>query len=572
MSTTLHHPDADTSTHAGPVTDEAAPDHFDAVPTSRGGLESAPRLAGVLAEYPDEDSLETACERVRDAGFTHWDAYLPYPVHGIERRMGIKPTILPWVVLAGGLTGITTGILMQWWMNAGEHFAGEVGLTVYLQGYNYLISGKPIWSLPANIPVSFELTILFSAFGAFFGMLVLNGLPRWSNPRFRLSRFRKATDDRFFIGIDAKDPRFDTESVGQLLGDTGAVSLQECWDREERALPTWMPMMGLLLFAVLLIPPVLIAKHRNIPWDTPRIHPVGDMDWQPKYKPQEVNEFFADDRAQRPQGEHTIARGELDLNAALWRGVSTDAPPTGVPAMGDPGTGPQAAAANAAVVSFAALIQEGEDRDPRDTAGGQSKSGDTATSGGTDTAADAPEPDWTEGIPIDVSLAAVRRGQEQFNIFCAPCHGLGGRGDGLVNQRAQTLQQPTWLPVPSLHTVTTRNRPNGFLYDAITNGVRKMPAYGSQIPLADRWAIVLYVRALQRSRNAELSVVPPRARPLVEREREAAEAAKLKAAEEEAARAAAGENPPADDGVDGPELPIGDRDEGTSTSAAPPGS
>ena len=557
MSTTLSRPDhapgnADTETYAGPVTDDAAPDDAAAVP--HRGFDAAPRLAGVLAEYENEATLEDACEQVRDAGFTRWDAYTPYPVHGIERRMGIKPTILPWVVLCGGLTGVTTGILMQWYLNAGEHFGEEVGMTVYLQGYNYLISGKPIWSLPANIPVSFELTILFSAFGAFFGMLALNGLPRWSNPRFRLSRFRKATDDRFFIGVDSKDPKFDVESVGRLLGGTGAVSMQECWDREDRTLPGWMPAAGLILFAVLLIPPVLIAKHRNIPWQTPRIHPVGDMDWQPKFKPQEVNPFFADDRAQRPQVDHTIARGELDLNAALWRGVITD-----------PGTGAEAAAANAAVTSFAAFVQDGE-RDSRDTPGGESKSGDTGSSGGTDTSADAPEPDWTEGIPagITVDLDTIRRGQERFNIFCAPCHGVAGLGNGLVNQRASSLQQPTWLPVPSLHTVTTRNRPNGFLYDSITNGVRKMPAYGSQIPLADRWAVVLYVRALQRSHDAEMSAVPAKLRPRVERERAAAEEAARKEAEAAKAREAAAEGDVGEKQIGG--------GAGTSTSAAPPGS
>lgn len=110
--------------------------------------------------------------------------------------------------------------------------------------------------------------------------------------------------------------------------------------------------------------------------------------------------------------------------------------------------------------------------------------------------------EWIDQIPIPVTEELMLRGQERFQIYCAPCHGLGGYGDGIVNQRALALKAPTWVPVPSLHTVQTRNRADGYIYRAITDGVRKMPAYGSQIMPADRWAIVLYVRALQRSQGA----------------------------------------------------------------------
>jgi mono/diheme cytochrome c family protein len=94
------------------------------------------------------------------------------------------------------------------------------------------------------------------------------------------------------------------------------------------------------------------------------------------------------------------------------------------------------------------------------------------------------------------------RGKEKFEIYCAPCHGLGGYGDGIVDSRARALNASTWIKVPSLHTPQTRKRADGYIFGAITHGVRKMPAYGSQIRPEDRWAIVLYVRALQRSQGA----------------------------------------------------------------------
>ena len=567
---------------------------------------AAPELTGVVAEYADEHELVAACERVRDAGFTKWDSYTPYPVHGIERAMGIKPTILPWLALGGGLTGTMTGLLMQWYMNGSEELANAVGIPTALQGYNYLISGKPLWSIPANIPVSFELTILFAAFGSFFGMLLLNGLPKWSNPRFRLARFRRSTDDRFLIGVDARDPKFDLEGAQELLAPTSPASVEEVWDQERRTPPAWLPAAGLVAFAVLLIPPVLIAKHRNTPWDTPRIHPVGDMDWQPKFKPQERNSFFPDGRAMRPQVPHTIARGELDLDDVLNRGLAR---PAAVAAAEGDARG--RAAADAALLSFAAWTrqQDGDQQsdDPDDATGtppdgneggetGTTVPGQGPTSYGTGNEATDPaggkegaptdggadgnvEPGrqegategedylYTEDLPIEPTLEAARRGKLVFEIYCSPCHGVGGFGNGLVHQRAEALEQATWLQPSNLHTKTTRARPNGYLYDAITNGVRKMPAYGTQIELADRWAVVLYIRALQKSQAERIEALPADARDRARAEARADREAERKAAAEEAARAAAeaAENGGAADGAapvppgtDGPASPDSD--------------
>jgi hypothetical protein len=167
---------------------------------------------GLLAQFESPRALLHAAEKVRDAGYRRWDAHTPFPVHGLEGAMGLKPTILPWLVFGGGLTGALAGLALQWWTNAVD--------------YRFIISGKPFLSLPANIPVIFELTILLAALTAFFGMLVLNRLPEWYHALFRSSRFRRVTTDGFFICIQATDPVFDLDRSRAFLESIGATHVE----------------------------------------------------------------------------------------------------------------------------------------------------------------------------------------------------------------------------------------------------------------------------------------------------------------------------------------------------------
>ncbi len=123
-------------------------------------------------------------------------------------------------------------------------------------------------------------------------------------------------------------------------------------------------------------------------------------------------------------------------------------------------------------------------------------------------APEEPEPNWVREFPLEVTEELMRRGQDRFNIYCAACHGQMGAGNGLSSLRALELQQGTWIPPTSLHAEHVVEQPVGQIYHTIKHGIRKMPAYGSQILPEDRWAIVLYVRALQRSQNATLQDVP----------------------------------------------------------------
>jgi hypothetical protein len=184
----------------------------------------------------------------------------------------------------------------------------------------------------------------------------------------------------------------------------------------------------LIVILLAMIPPALIAQLRAVNSKSPRVHPILDMDNQPKFRAQHANPLFVDGRAMRIQVEDTVARGGLQEDDHLYLGV-------------------------------------------RDNA-------------------------WATVFPpqVSVDMPLLERGRERFDIYCLPCHGAAGYGDGIVNKRAMELM--------NLGTNGT-TQPVGQIYNSITNGVRTMPAYGSQIPVPDRWAIVAYVKALHRSQNAE---------------------------------------------------------------------
>jgi len=209
-------------------------------------------------------------------------------------------------------------------------------------------------------------------------------------------------------------------------------------------MPRWIVYLVVILLVLSWIPLVMIARARTVKSEKPRIHIIPDMDNQPRFKPQQRNPLFADRRGMRPPVEGAVARGDLRADTVLYRGISD--------------------------------------------------SNDWAS--------------WIEEIPIPVTMQTMKRGQQRFEIFCSPCHGLAGGGNGTVSKRAEELQEGTWTPPVSFHTELIRGRRAGHLFNTITNGIRNMPAYGPQIPVEDRWAIVAYLRALQRSQASTVEDVP----------------------------------------------------------------
>ena len=208
-----------------------------------------------------------------------------------------------------------------------------------------------------------------------------------------------------------------------------------------KACPLWIKWTAVVITCAATIPLALIFRARTSFSEKNKIHIIQNMDNQPKFVSQEANALFLDGRAMRPQVKGTISQNQMAGDTHLYMGIVNDA--------------------------------------------------------------------WADGYPesIDVTRQFIERGQERFAIYCAPCHGIGGFGDGVVHHRAQRLVETgingtTWVAPKNLHEDVVASQPKGQLFNSITNGVRTMAAYGSQISVHDRWAIVAYMEALQVSQNA----------------------------------------------------------------------
>ncbi|BCU75795.1 DUF3341 domain-containing protein [Luteolibacter sp. LG18] len=172
------------------------------------------RVYGYLAEFKSASSLYKAAEKVRDAGFRKWDCYSPYPIHGLDKAMGLKRSILPWFVFFGGITGTCTAFTLAY--------------TTQVVLYPTVVQAKPanVFTVPAFFPIMFELTILFSGFTVLFGLLALMKLPRLNHPLFASRQFHRATDDGFFIAVEARDAKFSPEGTRSFLEGIGGSSIE----------------------------------------------------------------------------------------------------------------------------------------------------------------------------------------------------------------------------------------------------------------------------------------------------------------------------------------------------------
>lgn len=173
---------------------------------------------GIVGEFSTPAGVYHAAEKFRDSGYTRWDVHTPFPIHDMEEAMGIRRTVLPFVVAVIGLSGAGLGFLMQWWMS--------------VHGYALVVQGKPYNSWQAFVPITFECGVLFSAFTAIIGMLAMNGLPRWHHPLMKKERFLSAGEDRFFICVEARDPKFDPEGTRRLFESAGASAIDLVEDED----------------------------------------------------------------------------------------------------------------------------------------------------------------------------------------------------------------------------------------------------------------------------------------------------------------------------------------------------
>lgn len=170
------------------------------------------RLRGILARFGSASELYRAAEELRDSGYTKFDCHSPFPIHGMDKAMGLKRSPLGWIVGLAALIGSGGALALQWWTMAVD--------------YPLVISGKPYFAYQAYVPITFGLGVLLSAVAAVIGMLALNGLPRWNHPVFESEQFETSTDDGFFVSIESTDPQFDKNESAEYLRSIGGEDVE----------------------------------------------------------------------------------------------------------------------------------------------------------------------------------------------------------------------------------------------------------------------------------------------------------------------------------------------------------
>jgi hypothetical protein len=168
---------------------------------------------GLIATFDSPAAIMRAAKQVRDAGYRHWDCITPFPIHGMDGAMGMGRSKVPRISLAGGILGFCTGMTMIWYMDKYD--------------FPLIVGGKPLFSPLFAFPVSYELTILFTAFATIIGMFVLNGLPMHYHPVLNYERMGQGTNDRFFIVIESSDPRFNPGNTREFLAKLGGTDITE---------------------------------------------------------------------------------------------------------------------------------------------------------------------------------------------------------------------------------------------------------------------------------------------------------------------------------------------------------
>ena len=377
-------------------------------------------VVGAIALYKSPDELLGGIDNARELGFTRFDVVSPYPIHGIDDVLGRRPSKLGYVALAAGLIGVALAKTTQWWMSAVD-FPLNVG-------------GKPLFSWPAFIPVTFEIMVLSAAVATVVAMLaVLNRLPQYSSGLLASKFMRGLTCDKFGLVVDAGDPKFDPNTVHTTLGGANVLGVDLLYRERPRMSSVVLAPRFLVLLLVVAV--VSVGTARFLWKYAGEIPPMDFMKRQEKLNPQLTCAVFPDGLGMRPPVQGTVARGFLPYPFKVDTALGS------------------AALTAAAEQAGANLVN-----------------------------------------PIPFTTENIERGRREFDIFCRPCHGPRAEGDGTISA---AFPRP-----PSLHSAKVRGWPDGRIYHVITVGQNAMPSYSAQISRDDRWRIIQYVRALQRSRNA----------------------------------------------------------------------
>ena len=371
-------------------------------------MKRSDKLYALTALFDTPNQIIHAAKAVAEAGYTKFDVNTPYPVHGMDDAMKLKPSKLPLFTLAFGLTGMAIA------------FFGIVYMMII--DYPQVIGGKPMFSLPAYAPVMFEVTVLLATTLSVATMIALFfKFPGNAHPLHDTPYMAAVSHDKYGVVIEATDPLFDVEKVKALFAQLHGHSVGEIYEPEKENIPTLTPRFVMLLVGVAIAVSggtyVTLNKAMYLP-------PFDWMYKQFRMNPQSETTFFKDGMTNRMPVAGTVAQTYIPYE---YMGMPMPATPLSNPLLANKQT-------------------------------------------------------------MDL-------GKAKYNTYCSPCHGNFGNGDSRL--RGQ-FPNP-----PSLHSAKlTQEWKDGNIYHVITNGQNVMPSYASQMSREERWAVVTYIRALQRAQNA----------------------------------------------------------------------
>ena len=367
------------------------------------------KIYSVAALFDTANDIIRASQATVDEGYTKFDVNTPYPVHGIDKAMKSKPSKLGFVTLFLGLSGAAFAFLFMSWVS--------------IINYPLVIGGKPFFSWPAFVPITFEVTVLSAAIGTVATMLfVMFRFPSTSHPLHDTNYMKNVSSDKFGLNIAKIDPKFDETKITAFLSSIGGKNIETIYVPETKELRMFEPKFIMLLVMLSLVTAGTTYFVLN---KLLYIQPFTWMAEQNKLNPQSKSVVFPDGFGMRRPVEGSVARGFTPYE---YKGMGD----TSVKAMAN---------------------------------------------------------------PLAISETVINKGKSRYDTYCSPCHGYYGKGDSRL--RGQFPNPPT------LHSDKIKNWQDGNIYHVITNGQNIMPSYEKQISRDDRWAIIHYIRVLQRSQNAK---------------------------------------------------------------------
>ncbi len=373
------------------------------------------RVFAVVGLFADVERLLAAIAPLKARQLGRLEAYTPYPVHGLDRALGLRRSPLGGMVLLMGILGAASAMLFELWASGID--------------YPVITSGKVPLSWQAFVPVMFEITVLFASFTAGLGMLMLlNRLPALGHPLLSTRAMAAITRDRLALALESDAGTLDAAAAREALLGAGAEAI-EVVPLPEAARPE--SPQRLLRAALAVVAACAVAGYATY-WSMklfPVLPPMVHMLQQPRLDPQAPSAFFRDGRGMRMPVEGTVARGYLPYT------IQTDAEADG-------------------------LVN-----------------------------------------PLPRTQDVLRQGQRVYANRCSVCHGASG--DGVSTLTAAYGGKPANLVAGNVPAYT-----DGRIFHTITVGKGAMPAYAAEVPVDDRWAVIHYVRALQRSQNARDEDVP----------------------------------------------------------------